>query len=80
MTRLVVDWTRCEGHGLCHALVPELVDLDEWGFPIISDRDVPADLVGHLRRAAKSCPALALRVEAASGPVADHRFGTVAGR
>lgn len=62
-THLVVDWTRCDGHGLCHALVPEVVDLDEWGFPVIP-RDPVNDAVGsHARRAVAACPALALRLE-----------------
>jgi ferredoxin len=63
MRALAVDWTRCDGHGLCHALLPEAIDLDEWGFPIIRDASVPAELLPHARRAAASCPALALRVE-----------------
>jgi ferredoxin len=61
--RLVVDWTRCDGHGLCHTLVPEVVDLDEWGFPIMRDVPLGSDLMPHARRATNACPALALRLE-----------------
>ena len=32
--RLVVDWTRCAGHGLCGRLVPELVRLDRNGYEL----------------------------------------------
>jgi ferredoxin len=62
MTALAIDWTRCDGHGLCAALLPDRVQLDEWGFPMLlrpvvsadgSDEDDP-------RRAAAACPALAL--------------------
>lgn len=60
MTRLLVDWTRCDGHGLCARLLPEAVVLDEWGFPIVGDLDAPPAAV---RRAVSSCPRLALRVE-----------------
>ena len=60
MTRLVVDWVACDGHGLCAVLLPELVDLDEWGYPIL-DGEVPAHLQWHARRAVGACPALALR-------------------
>lgn len=63
MSRLVIDWTRCDGHGVCHALVPELVALDEWGFPIVDDRQISAELRVHAQRAATACPALALRLE-----------------
>ncbi len=35
--RIEIDWTRCDGHGLCARLLPEQITLDEWGFPIIAD-------------------------------------------
>lgn len=60
---LAVDWTRCDGHGLCHALVPEVVDLDEWGFPIFKDVGITDALMPHVRKAVRACPALALRLE-----------------
>lgn len=62
-TELRVDWTRCDGHGLCASLVPELLTADEWGFPIRTARPIDADLLVHARRAAAACPALALRLE-----------------
>ena len=64
--RLEIDWTRCDGHGLCAALLPEAVDMDEFGYPIIHAERVPSGLAA--RRAVASCPALALRLEARSGP------------
>ena len=66
MPRLQIDRTRCDGHGACAELVPELLALDEWGFPIVrtGERDptVPAALDHLARRAAKACPVLALRL------------------
>lgn len=59
MSRLVVDWQLCAGHGLCAVLLPEVVDVDEWGFPVVA-ADVPAALAGRARQAARACPALAL--------------------
>lgn len=60
MSRLAIDWTRCDGHGLCARLLPEAITLDEWGFPIIGSRNAdPA----AIRRAVASCPRLALRIE-----------------
>jgi hypothetical protein len=32
--RLHVDWTRCDGHGLCADLLPEVLIRDEWGYPV----------------------------------------------
>ncbi|HYK71057.1 MAG TPA: ferredoxin [Streptosporangiaceae bacterium] len=59
--KLEVDPIACDGHGLCADLLPELVELDEWGYPMIHDR-VPAGLAGHARRAVSACPALALKL------------------
>ena len=63
MTTIDVDWTRCDGHGLCSRLLPEKITLDEWGYPIIDGRGVDPSLVQAARKAAMACPALALRVE-----------------
>ncbi len=63
--RLRLDPTRCSGHGLCAELLGEQVALDEWGYPILADRDIPADLLADARRAVTDCPALALRLERA---------------
>jgi ferredoxin len=61
-TRLVVDPVACDGRGLCAELVPELVRLDEWGYPIVSRDPVPLRLERHVARAVAACPLLALRV------------------
>ena len=64
--RVAIDWTRCDGHGLCSALLPDRWPLDEWGFPIIGDPHVRAgDEEAEVRRAVNACPALALRLERA---------------
>ncbi len=65
--RVHVDWTRCDGHGSCAELLPELLDSDEWGYPLVitGDRDpeVPRSLLPHARRAVRSCPVQALRLQ-----------------
>jgi ferredoxin len=61
-TRIVVDWTACDGRGLCAELLPELVSRDEWGFPLIRDPIVPASLRDHAEQAIAACPRLALRL------------------
>jgi ferredoxin len=61
--KLEVDWTRCDGHGLCAALLPGRVTSDEWGFPLIAPAPVRADEEVNVRRAIGICPALALRLE-----------------
>jgi len=69
--RLAIDWTRCRGHGLCAHVVPELVQLDGQGFPVMLDMPVPAWLEREARQAVQMCPALALRlVPAGPAPAA----------
>jgi ferredoxin len=58
--RLRVNPVACSGHGLCAELLPELVTLDEWGYPVITDTPVSAGLTRAARRAVTDCPALAL--------------------
>jgi ferredoxin len=59
--RLRVDWPECRARGLCHELLPELVDLDEWGYPLVTG-EVTDDLLADARAAVRACPRLALRV------------------
>lgn len=56
---LRVDWQACDGHGLCAELLPEVVRLDEWGFPVVTG-PVTRPLERHARRAVTACPKLAL--------------------
>lgn len=57
---LRVNPIACEAHGLCAELLPERIRLDDWGYPIIDDPELPAVLLDHARRAAAACPTLAL--------------------
>ena len=60
--RLVIDPIACDGHGLCAELLPELIELDDWGYPILRAADLPAHLETLARRAVATCPVLALRL------------------
>ena len=57
---LIVDRIRCDGRGLCAELLPELIRLDDWGYPIISPGPVPDHLMPLAERAVEDCPVLAL--------------------
>jgi ferredoxin len=59
---LAVNPIACDGHGICAELLPELIQLDDWGYPIIDPTPVPAHLEGLARRAVAACPTLALRL------------------
>ncbi len=59
--RLRVDWPSCDAHGLCAELLPEVIHLDEWGYPVVA-QEVPPALLPLARQVVRSCPALAIRL------------------
>jgi ferredoxin len=61
--RLRVDPIMCRAHGLCAELLPEGIDLDEWGYPLVPGEAVPEALMDEARNAVAACPTLALRLE-----------------
>jgi NADH:ubiquinone oxidoreductase subunit F (NADH-binding)/ferredoxin len=72
--RLAVDWSRCDGHGLCAAVLPELIRLDGNGYPSFPDLPVPPWLERGANQAIAVCPALALRfVDVEKKPAAAKR-------
>ena len=76
-SRLHIDWTRCDGRGLCTELLPEVLRRDPWGYPLARDgaREpaIPAKALDNARAAVSRCPRLALSVIAS--PKAEKRQG-----
>lgn len=66
--RLRVDWIRCDGYGTCSDMLPELIAVDEWRFPILLAPVVPRELLDEARRAADCCPMKALVLERVPPP------------
>ncbi|MGD0081894.1 MAG: ferredoxin [Acidimicrobiales bacterium] len=66
--RLRVDPIACDGRGLCAELLPQLISLDDWGYPIVRDTDVPPELAWDAREVVKVCPKLALHLEHSPPP------------
>lgn len=70
-TRVHIDWTRCDGHGSCAELLPDLLGIDDFGFPIplSGERDpaVPRREEDAARHAVRNCPVMALRLYDAAG-------------
>jgi ferredoxin len=64
--RLRVNPITCSGHGVCAELLPELISIDDWGYPVLAHEPVPPRLVREARRAVADCPALALTLRADS--------------
>jgi ferredoxin len=60
---LRVNPITCQAHGMCAELLPEMIELDEWGYPILDGRPVPEELLVLARRAAQACPTFALLLE-----------------
>jgi ferredoxin len=58
--RISVDPVACAAYGYCAEILPEAVFLDEWGYPIVDDRPLAADLVDLAKRAARDCPKRAI--------------------
>ena len=65
---LRVNPIACQGHGVCAELLPELISLDEWGYPIVDPHPVPPVLDLEARRAVAACPALALKLTRTDAP------------
>jgi ferredoxin len=64
---LAVDRIKCDGRGLCAELLPELIRVDDWGYPILQPGPIPDHVLPLARRAVEDCPVLAValrRVEA----------------
>ena len=61
--RLRVDFIACDGRGLCAEALPELIKLDDWGFPIVDHQAIPSRLLADARETARTCPKLALWLE-----------------
>ncbi len=69
-TNLHIDWTRCDGRGLCTELLPDLLVRDDWGYPLAADpslddkSNIPLgrDDEPAAAEAAALCPRLALAV------------------
>ena len=58
-----IDSARCQGHGRCYDLAPDLFGEDEEGYgTVLGDGDVPPDHEDDARLAAANCPERAIDV------------------
>lgn len=60
--RAIVDHERCEGHGRCFAVAPDLFDVDDDGYTVVDEITVPDERYEHAREAASACPRAAIRL------------------
>jgi len=59
-----VDWIRCDGFGLCGDLLPDVIELDDWRYPIIGSEPIDPGRLHDAQRAVDCCPMKALVLEA----------------
>jgi ferredoxin len=72
MSRILhIDWTKCDGRGLCTELMPGLLGRDDWGYPVArrgnrTDIAIGPSDAEAADEAVNLCPKQALRVAAGS--------------
>ncbi|BBC30955.1 hypothetical protein SGFS_022490 [Streptomyces graminofaciens] len=60
--RIQTDTSRCEGHGLCADVAPEVYDLDEDAVVVLRHDVLPEALRAKAEAGARACPVAVLRV------------------
>ena len=60
--RAEVDSDRCRGHGMCCTSCPDLFELTDHGYAIVTHSEVPAQLEDAARTAASQCPESAITI------------------
>ena len=59
-----IDDDRCQGHGRCYSLAPELFEADDLGNArVVGDGSVPPEHEAAARKAATNCPEYAVIIE-----------------
>ena len=58
---IILDRPRCEGHGLCEEVAPQLMHLDDEGELVLDVEQVDGD-VEAVKAAARVCPVAALKL------------------
>ena len=62
--QLHLDNAKCQGHGRCYALAPDLFESDDEGYAVLKvTGDVPAELADAAVLAADNCPEFAITLE-----------------
>jgi ferredoxin len=61
--KITIDTKLCSGHARCAAAAPELFELDDSGYALPLDGEVPAGHEQEAREGAWACPERAITVE-----------------
>ena len=60
--KIILDRPRCEGHGLCEEVAPQLMHLDDDGELVLDVVDVNVDQLDAAKAAVRVCPVAALKL------------------
>ena len=60
--QVLADTERCQGHGRCALLAPDVFDVDDLGKVVVLQDNVEGQLEADADEAATSCPEAALRL------------------
>lgn len=60
--RITIDTKKCSGHARCAATAPDVFELDDNGYALPFDGEVPAGLEEQARDGAMACPERAIKV------------------
>jgi ferredoxin len=61
--KLLVEWSLCDGNGVCSIEAPELLKLNEQDELIVLSEEFGPELEAKARAAVRVCPKQALRID-----------------
>jgi len=61
--KLVVNWSLCDGNGVCAREAPEVLQMDDQDFLIVRSYVVTEDLRPRVEAAVRVCPKRALSID-----------------
>jgi ferredoxin len=63
MPRIVVDYDKCTGLGICESIAPDVFEVDDDGSLLILEETPDESRRGELQEAVDGCPTGALSIE-----------------
>jgi ferredoxin len=61
--RVTLDSEKCQGHGRCYTLAPDVFGLDEDGYGLVQMREVSGEALERARLGVLGCPESAIALE-----------------
>jgi ferredoxin len=61
--KVIVDFAKCTGLGICESIAPELFEVNDNGELVLLRADIADDELESVEEAVAGCPTEALRIE-----------------